>query len=356
MNQIISNQFPNRSYSIRMSARTNTSLSFVNLGNISTQATMMEHLKPASYVEFCYLALTSLTGITGNALLIGVVFYTPKLRTSANWFVLNVAVADHIITGYVIPVVLANNIVNGQLMGPTLCSLNGCLLAICAGVSISSLQFIAVNRYLAICHKHWYKKIFSKVKTICQICLIWIYVSLGVTPSLYGWGEIKYIKKLNMCAVYHAASLSFSVFMVTIGILLPAMTTLVCYIKIYHVFNKSRKTMAVHSKITGNGKDASKSKQKERQLLVSFVVFVGFTLFWIPYCIAVLADRDDSLPGYWWKTITWIALGNSSINWAIYGFFNSNFRDAYKKVFSCGKNNITPVSRINRNGVILDHF
>ena len=58
---------------------------------------------------FILLCILTIFGCVGNLLIIAVVCLTRKLRVRANAFVLNLAAADLIITGYVMPVALVTS-------------------------------------------------------------------------------------------------------------------------------------------------------------------------------------------------------------------------------------------------------
>ena len=102
------------------------------------------------------MAIISLVAFTGNILVIVVVFKTPGLRTSTNYYYVNMAVSDFFSCLITWPMYLTDEIItsSGSLLQGSLATI-GCKVGVyfkmlSAIVSILSLVLIAADRFVAI--------------------------------------------------------------------------------------------------------------------------------------------------------------------------------------------------------------
>ena len=102
------------------------------------------------------LAVLSLAAIIGNILVMSAVYKTPNLRTSTNYYYVNMAVSDFLSSLTLWPLYLTDEIITqrGSLIkGPMLtvrCKVGMYVRVVSTSVSILSLVLIATDRYFAI--------------------------------------------------------------------------------------------------------------------------------------------------------------------------------------------------------------
>ena len=60
--------------------------------------------------------LVFIFAVTGNFLVIAVIFKTPAMRNVTNYFILNLALADILVAIFVLPITLLANIFSGEFM------------------------------------------------------------------------------------------------------------------------------------------------------------------------------------------------------------------------------------------------
>ena len=98
----------------------------------------------------------SLDAFIGNILVMTVVYKTPSLRTSTNYYYVNMAVSDFLSSLTLWPLYLTDEIITqrGSLIkGPMLtvgCKVGMYVRVVSTSVSILSLVLIATDRYFAI--------------------------------------------------------------------------------------------------------------------------------------------------------------------------------------------------------------
>ena len=112
-------------------------------------------------VPFVILCVVAIFGTFGNVFIIGAVCLHRKLRVRGNIFVVNLAVADLVITSYIMPIGLATSQYKVNPFGDTLCKINAFLILVTCGASTQTMMMIAFERYFHICKTHLYKRVFT---------------------------------------------------------------------------------------------------------------------------------------------------------------------------------------------------
>ncbi|XP_039269691.2 melatonin receptor type 1A-like [Styela clava] len=304
--------------------------------------------------EIPFLIIVILLGIVGNISIIGAILLEKKLKFAGNAFIVNLAVADLVVTSYVLPGVLANVISNKNLFPTALCSFTAVVLSVSCIGSMYSLMFVAINRYVAVVHNNKYTKIFSNKKIAGMIAGLWIWSVIVTIPPAFGWGDYRYHKKIHVCMYDCNAEkfLSFTVSYVCISIILPFLVTCFCYRGVFVAFNENRSNVRSMSETntttttTNVTMDKTKPKTKklterqirERRLVITLLAAVSlFTICWLPYALIILINHHA--PAFYKRSAAWLAFTNSSMNSVLYGVLNRNFRNGYKKLwgtlFSC---------------------
>ena len=101
-------------------------------------------------------SITLFLSLFGNTLIIIIVYKCPELKKTVNYFIVNMAVSDFVFPLTTIPVYLAeaSNDVWQWLIestaGSILCKLRNFVMAVSLTVSIESLVWIALDRFVAV--------------------------------------------------------------------------------------------------------------------------------------------------------------------------------------------------------------
>jgi len=64
-----------------------------------------------------------------------------------NYLILNLSAADSIVCAIVVPVVMANTIVDGKWLDNTLCYVSAAISGVACHMAAMTMTFIALNRY-----------------------------------------------------------------------------------------------------------------------------------------------------------------------------------------------------------------
>ncbi|XP_039263412.2 melatonin receptor type 1A-like [Styela clava] len=309
-------------------------------------------------VEIPFLILIILVGLIGNISIIGAIVLEKKLKFVGNAFIVNLAVADLIVTAYVVPGILANEIADKNLFSLGACNFTALIVSVSCLASMYSLMCVAINRYIAVAHSNWYTDLFTKKKVAIFIGIVWIWSFVLSIPPAFGWGDYKYHGKIHICMYdCNTKFFAYTTTFISLSIFVPFTITCLCYLGVYLVFNKNRsrvrsmsngdrKRSGTTMSTTETGTEIKRNKSRkstkrennEKRLVVTlFAAVVLFTICWVPYALIILINHDA--PAIYKRSAAWLAFTNSAMNSILYGLLNRNFRTGYKKmwarVFSC---------------------
>ena len=129
-------------------------------------------------------------GLVGNLLIILIVFTHKELRKTTNWFIVNMAVSDFMFSSISTPVVLAemaeSSWLDNDTTGLVLCKLQGFCTSVSLSVSVQSIFWIAIDRFVAVVYPMKAHFISSKSRSI-SIASTWL-VAMGVNSvELYSY-------------------------------------------------------------------------------------------------------------------------------------------------------------------------
>ncbi|XP_070539722.1 QRFP-like peptide receptor [Ptychodera flava] len=114
-------------------------------------------------------------GVLGNILVIFVVCRNSDMRTSTNYFLVNLSVADLLVLVICMPVALLETyIIDIWVLGEVMCKLVPFLEHTTAQTSVLTLVAIAVERYVAFCHPLKAQYICTTGRTTKICILIWV--------------------------------------------------------------------------------------------------------------------------------------------------------------------------------------
>ncbi|XP_064609492.1 octopamine receptor Oamb-like [Liolophura sinensis] len=277
--------------------------------------------------------VATISGTFGNILVINAVFRTKELRTVANYFIVNLALADICVSGIVNPFSIIG-VLDGEqyfLDRPGLCEFVASFCLTACYCSLLSIGCISINRYIHICHKDLYPKLYTPCKGALMLIALWIVSFLLEMPNFFGFGGHGYDRKTLTCLWDRTAHYGYNLFFVFFGVCTPLVIIAACYTKIFIFAHQAKRKIAMTANrpATKAGKERAESMKLAKTL---FAIFVCFCLCWTPYAIIVVSDVNDTFPMEPHSFSILIAHVNSSLNCILYGVFNRGFRRAYSRI------------------------
>jgi len=135
---------------------------------------------------YCFILMG---GFFGNMIIIIIVYKHRNLRKTINYFIVNMAVSDLLFPLIVIPVNIATLVTDSWqwrvsgILGSWFCKLFYFSSSVTIHVSVQSLMWIAIDRFVAVVFPIKLGLISPKIRTTA-IVSTWIFAGLFDSPSL----------------------------------------------------------------------------------------------------------------------------------------------------------------------------
>ncbi|RWS01514.1 putative G-protein coupled receptor No9-like protein [Dinothrombium tinctorium] len=127
--------------------------------------------------------------IAGNILVIVAVFFSSKLRTITNFFIVSLAVSDLLLGVAILPYSLPLHVFEVWLFGDVWCMGWLVIDVWLTTASILNLCAISIDRYLAVTRPVRYRSIMTSRKAKLMIAAVWILSFVICFPPLIGWSN-----------------------------------------------------------------------------------------------------------------------------------------------------------------------
>nr|CAB3252041.1 orexin receptor type 1 [Phallusia mammillata] len=208
------------------------------------------YLRP-SHAEWFVISLYVIVfviSIVGNSLVVAYILRRKHLHTTVNYFMLNLALADVLVTIICLPPTMMVDFLESWLMGRFLCKLVPFLQMTVTLVSSLTLGAIAVNRWFVVCHPLRCSTFHKSSKSAGMVmAAIWLF-SLStlcpvaffneLTPDFEGYEELSLLMSCGEhwpTLTYQAA---FHTYYVTVGYALPLFILGVTYTKVFKALSR----------------------------------------------------------------------------------------------------------------------
>ncbi|XP_077992835.1 QRFP-like peptide receptor [Glandiceps talaboti] len=159
-----------------------------NFSANSSDLLFLEYQLSKSTLTIATVAYTLifLLGILGNVLVLVVVCCNKDMRSSTNYFLVNLSVADLLVLVFCMPIALLETyVIRPWLLGEAMCKLIPFLEYSAAQASVLTLAFISIERYVAICYPLKAKYTITPKRCIVFCSMIWFISCLGSVPYLF---------------------------------------------------------------------------------------------------------------------------------------------------------------------------
>nr|XP_023689757.1 alpha-1B adrenergic receptor [Paramormyrops kingsleyae]XP_023689759.1 alpha-1B adrenergic receptor [Paramormyrops kingsleyae] len=307
--------------------------------------------------------------IVGNILVILSVVCNRHLRTPTNYFIINLAIADLLLSTTVLPVSATLEILNYWVFGRIFCDIWAAVDVLCCTASIMSLCVISIDRYIGVSYPLRYPSIVTEKRALLAMFGVWVLsVVISIGPLL-GWKQAPSPDD-RVCRINEEPF--YALFSSLGSFYIPLVVILSMYCRVYIVAKKTTKnleagvmkertdsselTLRIHkgsqlhedSGSTGKGRgQPSRSSltvkllkfSREKKAAKTLGVVVGmFTLCWLPFFIALpIGSFNASLraPKPLFNVIFWLGYFNSCLNPIIYPCYSREFKLAFIRILRC---------------------
>ncbi|NXQ23315.1 OPN4 protein, partial [Alaudala cheleensis] len=327
--------------------------------NMSTQPHTVTKVEIPGHVLYtvgtCVLIIGSI-GIIGNLLVLYAFYSNKKLRTPQNYFIMNLAVSDFLMSASQAPMCFVNSLHREWILGDIGCNLYAFCGALFGITSMMTLLAISVDRYLVITKPLQSIQWTSKRRTVQIIAAVWLY-SLGwsVAPLL-GWSSYVPEGLMISCTwdyvTYSPANRSYTMILCCCVFFIPLVIIFHCYLSMFLAIRRTGRDVQKMGSCSRKSYLSQSMKNEWKLAKIAFVVIIVFVLSWSPYaCVTLIAwaGRGNSLTPYSKSVPAVIAKASAIYNPIIYAIIHPRYRYSNyigmcitvhaKVVLLCGTNN-----------------
>ncbi len=276
----------------------------------------------------------AIVGVLGNSLVVFVIVRHKKMQRVINLLLLNLALADLLFL-MICPPFTAYRLAHSWIFGDILCKMMHYLLNVTVYITAYTLILISVVRYMAIVYHEQMFHIGTKTN-VGLTCIVtwWIMLVLNI-PIIQSHGVRLINSSTYVCRIYneYTGKSLYSTFFAFTYVLPLTLIGVLNFLTHRHITNQ--KDMKLVNIIK-----SKENKNKASRMLI--IVVVIYTICWLPIHIDLLLfyfkpTLFESSDLYMTVSFLWniLAYSNSCLNPFIYNFTSKEFRDNFRKTFSC---------------------
>ena len=288
-------------------------------------------------------------GLVGNGLVVVVVLANQQMKSTTNYLILNLAIADLLFVVFCVPFTASDYALPNWPYGLRWCKTVQYLIYVTAYVSVYTLVLMSVDRFLAVVRPVESLSYRTERNAILACVLLWCIVLICCIPLYVEHGLLKYtpnyIEYFEKCQFLKRGETTIVIFQVTFFVssyLVPLGVTCTLYMMmLFRLWSAGPR---------GNRPSQAHLRDKRRATRLVIVVVVIFAVCWFPIQLILLLKSLNMLN----MNLTIVLLQviantlaymNSCVNPILYAFLSESFRKAFRKVMPCK-------SRNNRSGLI----
>lgn len=186
------------------------------------------------------LSVFILVAIVGNILVILSVVCNKHLQTVTNFFIVNLAMADLLLSTIVLPFSASLEVLGCWVFGRVFCNIWAAVDVLCCTASILSLCIISIDRYIGVKHCLKYPTIMTERKAVAILVLVWVSsVVISVGPLL-GWKEPPPVDD-RICRITEEPG--YALFSSLFSFYLPLLVILIMYFRVYVVARRTTSSL-----------------------------------------------------------------------------------------------------------------
>ena len=315
-----------------------------SIGNFEDQST---HFPVASKTITVIISLVSILAIVGNVLVTMAFLMKASLRTSTNYFIVNMAVSDLLSTLTTWPLYATEGMLSGKSsiegsMATFVCKLGMYSRAVSQAVSVFSLVLIVLERFIATVHPFRVKVLTGRLRAVV-LFVTWIFpLSVGFP---YVWfAKIVQDGPQTFCR-FSWTRRELSIYY-TFGFLILYCVPFILIIVLYRRIMKSITRVRPVDELYQDSISARNRQHNQIVMKVFICIVTAFFLCWTPLCVYLVFRM--AFPSFFTNDIRKLRLFvglffyffpslSTAVNPIILFVFSSRFSNALREIFWCVK-------------------
>ncbi|XP_077156982.1 melanopsin [Paroedura picta] len=293
-------------------------------------------------VGSCVLVIGTI-GITGNLLVLYAFYSNKKLRTPPNYFIMNLAASDFLMSATQAPICFLNSMHREWILGDIGCNLYAFCGALFGITSMMTLLAISVDRYCVITKPLQSIKRTSKKCSCLIIALVWLYSLAWSVCPLFGWSSYVPEGLMISCTwdyiTYSPANRSYTMMLCWCVFFIPLIIIFHCYLFMFLAIRTIGRNVQKLGSSSGRKSNISQSIKSEWKLAkIAFVAIVVYVVSWSPYaCVTLIAwaGHASFLTPYSKSVPAVIAKASAIYNPIIYAIIHPRYRRTIHHAVPC---------------------
>jgi len=297
-------------------------------------------------------------GFIGNALVVVVVSANKQMRSTTNLLIINLAIANLLFIIFCVPFTASDFVLTYWPFGDVWCRIVQYLIVVTMFVSIYTLVFMSVDRFLAVVHPIKSMSVRTEHHALMAIGVLWVVILVSAVPAVYythGERHYDFFSEEYFVCIFLNDEYEWAVFQISFFVtsfVLPL--ALICGL---HLCILKRLWRGVAPE---GGVSAESLRGKKRVTRMVVIVVVTFAFCWCPIQIILVLKSLNMYEITTFSVMTQIishvlAYMNSCINPILYAYLSENFRKAFRKVIYCCPPLINVQSRPSGTAAVLSN-
>ncbi|XP_062845219.1 G-protein coupled receptor 83 [Trichomycterus rosablanca] len=277
----------------------------------------------------------------GNAVVCHVVMKSKRMHSVTGVFIMNLAIADILITLLNTPFTLVRFVYSTWVFGRAMCHVSRFAQYCSVHVSVFTLVAIAIDRHQVVMHPM--KQRMSSLKGVVWVGVIWVMATCFSLPHAiyqtllrFEFGEGK-VRTVCLPSFPHPSDLFWKYLDLTTFVLLYLLPLAIITVA-YLVMAKKLWTRNAIGDVTLAQSSAHRRRKRMTMKMLMAVVAV-FGVCWFPLNCYVVLLSSKVIPannGVYFS-FHWLAMSSTCYNPFIYCWLNSNFRAEIRSLLLIGR-------------------
>ncbi|XP_060535208.1 melatonin receptor type 1B-like isoform X2 [Cylas formicarius] len=235
-----------------------------------------------------------------------------------NTFIVNVALADLLVSGLVIPA-SAIVILAGLRDSLGVCRFQWFIAVWCFLVTVLSMAAVAWENYFRLCYS---MDVYPKLtRTKITAILLSIWTICGCVSGMQFVSDFSF----DYCTRKYLGLIPYQATVGVVLVFLPISIAFFCYIRAGYQVRRYKARSSFKAPITFNWDYALMQTN-----MYSLIIFL---VFWLPFGVVLGVGNVRQVRNSVFYNLAWLAISKSCINSIFYGILNRHFRGAYVNLF-----------------------
>ena len=241
-------------------------------------------------LESSIALLIFLVAVPGNALVLLVVYKTPRLRNAAGILITSLAISDLSLMLLLFPLTFSVMVTGRWLGGFYLCQISGYAVPFLCSASVQTMALMALDRHFRITRPVRHRTIFSVKRTKLMALFVWLAASTVQLPYVATGGVYTFHPGKGICFAEFTLAAKVGI----VYLVLPSIVVQHFYMKVFLALRDNKKRVQTLQGLTN---DSLRMTTQEIKLTRTLLVTVlAYAICWTPVMITCRLGGHGS----WW--------------------------------------------------------